>query len=995
MNFLFTTSKRCSLFLLFFFFLAAHLPVCPASAAVPVNGTSALLNLDLKVLVAGKPIYFILVEKDFQRLRVLEHDGRLGVVAEYFAVTGENFGRKQIEGDEKTPEGVYFITKTYVDNKITVFGTRAFHLNYPNVYDQTDGRSGNGIYIHGTNKELRSNSTNGCITLNNSDLDDLSQYLSVGSIPVIVVSSLYDESGSKGLYPDLTENDFSLAKELLILGGKQDDLDFVSLYLIRAAGQTVVAGEYKAGKVASQSLYSAAYLDISQEKGWFVAERGPGSETVDTAPEELVTAVEDVVANSQQPSALGKEPWSELWEPKNEDIYLGWYRDSLSEGKAIVDIMVEEAQAQSSLPAAEQESGSKILYGLMVLSVCISVGSVLILRRGQPGHSVMEVDCKAEQKIARLTAEKLANEQLINAIQKELDRTNASILLVQEKLQEEKRSMEKDLELKIKELESELREMQSEVDKLSTEKAALKLKGMSHMSGQIEELGALKVELEEAKEQLAEARKESARLPVLESMITAQKDETNRLAAENAAWKMNEAGADADHRDEIHKFKNQIAALESQVQEEVERRSLIETQTLASAGLEQELAAAQSEAATLRQERDELRELHDANRQSELEQEITSLRGRVSVYKTELSSECEKNETLAYQLKMAQETEKKLSARTAALEQLERENSQLKEELAAKDHEDELVVLRQRLSSYEEEIASKGSENSELSIELQAAKAAQEELSALKAEAVNRLEQENCQLKEELAAKDHEEELVVLRQRLSSYEEEIASKGSENSELSIELQSAKAAQEELSALKAEAVNRLEQENCQLKEELAAKDHEDELVVLRNQLTEHKTALDEERSINARFENRLAKLSELEDFVLARQIEVTSLKNELEALKNKERMSSERVIGLQNQLDTLQTTLETERAQRLEIAEAVVADERPVVSQPELLYADIPKPQVQVEKTEIPLVSTEKASAIRSEAAPQRSAENLRYGTQFLPEDILKKWIGQG
>ncbi len=114
------------------------------SSAIPVNRVSGdLLNLDFNVFVAARPIHLILVEKDYQRLRVLRHDGRLKVVAEYFAATGESFGPKETEGDSRTPEGVYFITKRYIDNKVTVFGTRAFHLNYPNVFDRDDGRGGN------------------------------------------------------------------------------------------------------------------------------------------------------------------------------------------------------------------------------------------------------------------------------------------------------------------------------------------------------------------------------------------------------------------------------------------------------------------------------------------------------------------------------------------------------------------------------------------------------------------------------------------------------------------------------------------------------------------------------------------------------------------------------------------------------------------------------------------------------------------------------------
>jgi|GEM_PF-6211201 len=432
MKYFVTTINKYSALLLVAVCLAVQLLSSSAGAAIPVNRASGnLLNLDLKVLVARKPIYFILVEKDFQRLRVLEHDGRLNVVAEYFVATGENFGRKKTEGDSKTPEGVYFITKSYVDKKITVFGNRAFHLNYPNIYDRSEGRSGNGIYIHGTNKELRSNSTNGCITLNNNDLGDLAQYLSVGSTPVIVVSSLYDDPGSKGLYPNLTDNNFSLARELLISENKRDDFEFVNLFLIRAEGQTVVAGEYKTGKVASQSHYSAAYLDISQEKGWFVAARGPGSDTFKTGPEEAVPTVEKMVADAGKVSFLEQQAWSTLWEPTNEDTYLNWYRDSLSKTEMTAGPLPSDA-GTSSLAEKGLNSESTSTYGLIVLVACISLGSVLILKRAYPrrGGSGTRADDRLIQQ--RRLAEALEHEQKIASIQKELDQAKESLRTAEE-----------------------------------------------------------------------------------------------------------------------------------------------------------------------------------------------------------------------------------------------------------------------------------------------------------------------------------------------------------------------------------------------------------------------------------------------------------------------------------------------------------------------------------------------------------------------------------
>lgn len=127
----------------------------------------------------------------FEQGKSLKH------IKTFTCATGENPGTKQISGDAKTPEGVYFITEIFQDNEITVFGSRAFHLDYPNIFDKYAGNNGDGIFIHGTNKTLTPYSTNGCITLNNDDLEKLAPFLTVKTIPVIVVETLGEELGLK------------------------------------------------------------------------------------------------------------------------------------------------------------------------------------------------------------------------------------------------------------------------------------------------------------------------------------------------------------------------------------------------------------------------------------------------------------------------------------------------------------------------------------------------------------------------------------------------------------------------------------------------------------------------------------------------------------------------------------------------------------------------------------------------------------------------------
>lgn len=149
-------------------------------------------TVQLFLYSAEGPVYFIVVEKKHQRLKLYEQADSLRLKKEFPCATGENQGTKKSSGDSRTPEGIYHITELYEDKQITVFGSRAFHLDYPNIFDSHAGRLGDGIFIHGTNKKLFPYSTNGCITLKNSDLDELAPYLSVNAIPILVLDAESD-----------------------------------------------------------------------------------------------------------------------------------------------------------------------------------------------------------------------------------------------------------------------------------------------------------------------------------------------------------------------------------------------------------------------------------------------------------------------------------------------------------------------------------------------------------------------------------------------------------------------------------------------------------------------------------------------------------------------------------------------------------------------------------------------------------------------------------
>ncbi|MBW1799524.1 MAG: L,D-transpeptidase [Deltaproteobacteria bacterium] len=129
----------------------------------------------------------VLVDKSLQKVFVYEKEHPIQPLKVYDCSTGENDGPKLKRNDKKTPEGIYFFTNSYVKKDLSpIYGLRAFPIDYPNPIDKKEGREGYGIWFHGTNKPLKPKDSNGCIALNNHDIDDLAAYIKLRDTPVII-----------------------------------------------------------------------------------------------------------------------------------------------------------------------------------------------------------------------------------------------------------------------------------------------------------------------------------------------------------------------------------------------------------------------------------------------------------------------------------------------------------------------------------------------------------------------------------------------------------------------------------------------------------------------------------------------------------------------------------------------------------------------------------------------------------------------------------------
>ncbi len=141
--------------------------------------------------------FAIVVDTQKSRLYVYENDatsGRPRFVADYYVSQGKLGADKVSEGDKKTPIGVYHVTANLPKQKLAdLYGTGAYPINYPNEWDKRQGRSGSGIWLHGTPSDTFSRpprASDGCVVLANPDLDAVAKNLQIGLTPVIISNSV-------------------------------------------------------------------------------------------------------------------------------------------------------------------------------------------------------------------------------------------------------------------------------------------------------------------------------------------------------------------------------------------------------------------------------------------------------------------------------------------------------------------------------------------------------------------------------------------------------------------------------------------------------------------------------------------------------------------------------------------------------------------------------------------------------------------------------------
>lgn len=136
----------------------------------------------------------IIIDKSVCRLMVYRYQEKWEMEQSMPCTSGKIAGDKLREGDRKTPNGVYWLYKSwsglelkeYYGEAANVYGIGAFELTYPNYLDLVvDGKNGDGIWIHGA-ENGKPVATRGCISLSNPDFLELTRYVELANTPVVI-----------------------------------------------------------------------------------------------------------------------------------------------------------------------------------------------------------------------------------------------------------------------------------------------------------------------------------------------------------------------------------------------------------------------------------------------------------------------------------------------------------------------------------------------------------------------------------------------------------------------------------------------------------------------------------------------------------------------------------------------------------------------------------------------------------------------------------------
>lgn len=148
-----------------------------------------LLSLTVPTVAFAQPQADLVIVKKSEANLYLMKEGKI-IKSYHVAFGGNPKGHKLQKGDQKTPEGRYFLDYKNANSAFY----KSIHVSYPNKSDKERAKNahvnpGGNIMIHGQKNgwgwasfmTQRMNWTKGCIAASNSDMDEIWRAVKVGT----------------------------------------------------------------------------------------------------------------------------------------------------------------------------------------------------------------------------------------------------------------------------------------------------------------------------------------------------------------------------------------------------------------------------------------------------------------------------------------------------------------------------------------------------------------------------------------------------------------------------------------------------------------------------------------------------------------------------------------------------------------------------------------------------------------------------------------------
>lgn len=161
-----------------------------------VDADRAHTQVPASLLDMGVHEYVMVSDMQAGRLYLYRNNqGVPELVRDYYLSVGSQGYGKEVEGDNKTPVGVYAFYQHIAGEKLPdLYGKGAYPVNYPNRLDRALNRTGYGIWLHGTPSNTYARApwaSEGCFVLSNDDLLDIEKYIDIETrTPVVLADQI-------------------------------------------------------------------------------------------------------------------------------------------------------------------------------------------------------------------------------------------------------------------------------------------------------------------------------------------------------------------------------------------------------------------------------------------------------------------------------------------------------------------------------------------------------------------------------------------------------------------------------------------------------------------------------------------------------------------------------------------------------------------------------------------------------------------------------------